>query len=87
MIGDTEVKLAIRPSPHRGSAAKAEVFPLGIAALARPAPQRGNPQQPPGRESTARSRRLPTLPSLADKHGLVFGELLVRALDAFEAKT
>jgi hypothetical protein len=31
MIGDPEMKLAVRPSPHRGSAAKAEVFPLGIA--------------------------------------------------------
>jgi hypothetical protein len=29
---------------------------------------------------------LPGFTALVDKHGLVFGELLARALDAFEAK-
>jgi hypothetical protein len=49
----------------------------GSPATARP---------PPRARRVATAATIARFTALADKHGLVFGELLARALDAFEAR-
>ncbi len=68
-------------------------FPSRLAALPEPAPQEPKPARRRGRPRTGRSVQFnmkvtqataDRFTRLADEHGWVFGEMLDRALDAFE---